>query len=199
MSRSKKLTDDQVLQDAIRFVGKHGVESLTFSTLSKQVGLAPATLVQRFGTKQNLLAMAAERCFSEINNTLDTARQQYASPLKALEEGIVHMSVTIGSPQTYANGLALFAICLSDAEAYVLLQASARQLHNDLRSMLDACVEASELKPLDTDKAAYALHALYEGTITTWSMHKEGTAADWVRKHFKIFIQPYVADKNNKE
>jgi AcrR family transcriptional regulator len=194
MPRTKVLTDIELLRIAIAIATERGSENVTFSALSKRAHLAPSTLVQRFGTKQALLSSAAALCFADMSTILTAARQNH-TPLTAIEDGIVAMAGSIESVHSYANGLGLFGISLSEPKAYLGLKSSAQRLHNELSTMVKEAIEARELQPVDADQLAYGLHAMYEGAIITWTMHQDGTATDWMRDRFRQFIKPYITEK----
>ena len=52
MSRKKNIDDATVLEKALLVISDRGPESFTLTDIGKAVGLAPATLLQRFGSKQ---------------------------------------------------------------------------------------------------------------------------------------------------
>ena len=55
MPRHKLMSDTEVLDHALDLLHARGPQALTFAALAGAAGLAPATLVQRFGTKAGLL------------------------------------------------------------------------------------------------------------------------------------------------
>jgi AcrR family transcriptional regulator len=62
-------------------VREHGPTALTFAALSARVGLAPATLVQRFGTKAQLLHAALSRAWDLLE--AETVAADVAAALDA--------------------------------------------------------------------------------------------------------------------
>ncbi|MDQ3742446.1 MAG: TetR/AcrR family transcriptional regulator, partial [Actinomycetota bacterium] len=61
MPRPKTVEDDAVLDAALRVVDRAGPAGLTLAAVAEEVGLAPATLVQRFASKRGLLLALAGR------------------------------------------------------------------------------------------------------------------------------------------
>jgi AcrR family transcriptional regulator len=58
MGRRKRVGDGRVLEAALEVLGDGGREHFTFARVAAAAGVAPATLVQRFGTKAELLVAA---------------------------------------------------------------------------------------------------------------------------------------------
>jgi AcrR family transcriptional regulator len=60
MPRARSVPDAEILKAAARVIGRNGPLKLTLADVGREVGLAPATLLQRFGSKRGLrLALAA--------------------------------------------------------------------------------------------------------------------------------------------
>jgi AcrR family transcriptional regulator len=83
-ARPRTIDDDAVLDAADRIVERGGPAAVTFASVAAEVGLAPATLVQRIGTKRGLLLATTIRGWQSIVNTLSRERDARESPLEAL-------------------------------------------------------------------------------------------------------------------
>lgn len=68
MPRKRSVSDEAILDHALGLAEAAGPAALTFSALSAEVGLAPATLVQRFGTKAGLLQAALLRAWDHLDS-----------------------------------------------------------------------------------------------------------------------------------
>src|SRR5918998_1665319 len=99
MPRPRTVDDGAVLDAAMRVVDRHGPAGLTLATVAREVGLAPATLVQRFESKRGLLLAIARRGAEDAGSSLRDARRRHRSPLKALEAGLTAMSASVASPE----------------------------------------------------------------------------------------------------
>ena len=58
--RPRTVSDQAILAATARVIGDLGPAKLTLARVASEVGLAPATLVQRFGSKRGLLLALAE-------------------------------------------------------------------------------------------------------------------------------------------
>ena len=81
MPRPRTIDDDAVLDAADRIVERGGPAAVTFASVAAEVGLAPATLVQRFGTKRGLLLATTIRGWQSIVDTLSREWDARESPL----------------------------------------------------------------------------------------------------------------------
>ena len=57
------MSDEEVLDRALPLIGRAGPTGFTLADVAAEVGLAPATLIQRFGDKKTLI----ERVFARDN------------------------------------------------------------------------------------------------------------------------------------
>ena len=87
MPRVKILPDADVLEIAHRLIHRHGPDALTFAMLSEASGLSAATLVQRFGSKAELIRAALLQAWDQ----LDARTAQLAASTAKTPEGAVAM------------------------------------------------------------------------------------------------------------
>ncbi|HMJ77234.1 MAG TPA: helix-turn-helix domain-containing protein [Iamia sp.] len=73
MPRKRTIPDTTVLDAALALAESAGPGALTFASLSAEIGLAPATLVQRFGTKARLLQAALLRAWDLLDEATAAA------------------------------------------------------------------------------------------------------------------------------
>lgn len=78
----KKLIPDLAVFAAIRqLLAQGGEKSVSFSTVAQATGLAPPTLVQRFGSRDAMLHHALSAAWTELEATTRAAEEQ--APLNA--------------------------------------------------------------------------------------------------------------------
>ena len=89
MSRHRTLPDEQVIAAAARVIGRLGPARLTLADVAREAGLAPATLLQRFGSKRGLLlevaraGTAAEAdCFTRSVPRISHCSARFSPPSK---------------------------------------------------------------------------------------------------------------------
>ena len=84
MSRTKKLSDSQVLTLAFNVIAREGFSSFTFMQVGKEVGLSPAALVKRFKTKKNLALLARNQRWEENLGQVQTEKFNQLFGLKGI-------------------------------------------------------------------------------------------------------------------
>lgn len=194
MPRPKTVDDAVVLDAAVRVIDRGGPGQLTLGAVAGEVGLAPATLVQRFGSKRGLLLALARRSAHDGGSSLRQAAERHRSPLKALVSGLTAMSSGIASPEVLANQLAFLQIDLSDPEFHELALRHATAVRAEIRTLLDAAVVAGELPAgTDTGRLAQAVQTAYNGALITWGLYRKGRLDAWLRRELDALLGPYRA------
>jgi AcrR family transcriptional regulator len=182
-----RTVEDGVIADAVfDLVGRIGPGRLTLARVAAEVGLSPATLVQRFGSKRGLLLAAARHGEATAGDAF--ARAAGRAPLDTLIDGLCGMTAWVSTPETLANHLAFLEIDLSDPEFHALALRGARRLRERLERLLDEAVEAGELRPCDTARLASAIQSTYNGALITWAIHREGPVDDWLREQLAVLL-----------
>src|SRR5882724_1734919 len=116
MSRPRQTTDDAILQATARAIARFGPARLTLAHVAAEVGVAPATLMQRFGSKRGLL-LAFVKQGSEAGGDMYAAiRAAHRSPLGALFAVGDCMAGMATTPEELANHLAFLHIDLTDPD-----------------------------------------------------------------------------------
>ena len=163
MPRKRSVSDESILDDALRLAETRGPAALTFSALSAEVGLAPATLVQRFGTKAGLLRAALLRAWDHLDAA--TAAADAAAPEGP--DGVVEL-VTALSRQYDPS---------EDADQILLLREDLRDpvLRARGRTWIAALAAAVERRlPGAEPGVGRLVVAQWQGSLTVWQFHREG-------------------------
>ena len=189
--RPRTITDDAILAGAGRAIGRIGPTRLTLADVAAEVGLAPATLLQRFGSKRGLLLAFAERGAGAVTEAFAAARAEHASPLAALVAALVGMTAGVATPESLANHLALLQLDLTDPDFHRHAREQAVAVRSEIRTLLDAAVAAGKLAPTDTDRLARTVQVTYNGALLTWAIYREGTVADWLRGELARILDPH--------
>ncbi len=189
--RPRTATDDELLMAAGRAVSRVGPLRLTLADVAREAGVAPATLVQRFGSKRGLL-LALVSLGGTAAGEFAALRAAHPSPLAALLAVADCMAGMAPTPQELANHLAFLHMDLTDPEFHRHALAHSRAFTAELAAMLAAAVAAGELAPCDTGRLARLMGELLHGSLVTWAIHREGTAREWVRQDVEALLAPYV-------
>jgi AcrR family transcriptional regulator len=163
MPRKRSVTDEVILDDALRLAEARGPAALTFSALSAEVGLAPATLVQRFWTKAALLQAALLRAW----DVLDAATAAADARAGPGPEGVVALVVAQSGQYDPAE----------DADQILLLREDLRDpvLRARGQAWIAALAAAVERRlPGAPPGVGRLVVAQWQGALTLWQFHREG-------------------------
>lgn len=190
-ARPRTATDATILAATARALSQVGPARLTLADVAREVGLVPATLVQRFGSKRGLLLAFAALGTEAVVTTFAAARDATDSPLEAMISALIALTDEIGTPEALAHYLAFLQIDLSDAEFREHTLAQARAMREEIRVLLDGAVRAGELVRCQTMRVSRAVQATYNGSLVTWAVAREGALADWLREDLDLMLLPY--------
>ena len=189
--RPRTASDDDILAAAARAMSKVPPTRFTLAAVAREVGLAPATLVQRFGSKRGLLLALASLSADSMDACFDAVRQAHASPLEALFDAATTMARIAKTPEELANSLAYLQIDLSDPDFHRHILEGSRATHRGYRALLDDAIARGELKRCDTERLARTVDAIAGGSLIGWAIHRKGKAESWVRKDLETLLAPY--------
>ena len=198
MSRPRGIPDEAVLKASSRVLARLGPNQFTLADIAKEAGLAPATLIQRFGSKRGLLlalnqlaAESAGACFARV-------RSQHRSPLRALMAAVEEMAGMAESPEVLANSLGFLQMDLTDAEFRRWSLVNARATTEGFGALLDDAVRAKELRVCDTRALARLIQAAVHGSMVCWAVYQEGDACEWVRRDLEMLLAPYQRKRSTR-
>lgn len=193
MPRPKTVDDDTVLDAAMRVVDRAGPGGLTLASVAQEVGLSPATLVQRFASKRGLLLAIAQRAAVDGGAPLRAAAARHRSPLRALVAGLVDLSAAVASPEAMTNQLAFLQMDLGDPEFHALTLTHTTAVRDAIAELLRAAIAAGELAEADAGRLARAVQTTYNGALITWAIYRRGRLATWLRRELETLLAPYRA------
>jgi len=194
MPRKKRLTDAAVLTAAGRVFGRIGPARFTLADVAKEAGLAPATLVQRFGSKRALMLAFAEHAASLARQPFEQARKRVAEPLGALRAALLIASRATKGRQELTHSLAFLLEDLADEELRAHAARHARWTEASIRELLDSAVEQGELASHDTARLARALQAAWNGALIQWAIRGRGSLGAWISAVVDTLLEPLVLD-----
>jgi AcrR family transcriptional regulator len=189
--RPRTATDAELLAATARAVGRVGPSRLTLADVAAEAGVAPATLVQRFGSKRGLLLALAREGGASEGEQMAAIRGAHASPLDALRAVADCLTGMATSPEGLANHLAFLCIDLTDGDFHRHALEHAHAFQGELKALLDAAVDAGELAGCETGGLARLIQELLHGALVTWAIYRQGTAREWLRRDLDLLLAPY--------
>jgi len=179
--RPRTLDDAEILTGAARVLARVGPDRLSLAEVAAEVGLAPSTLVQRFGSRRGLLLAFAAQAVPAVTRTFSRARATGLPALETLIDALAAMTRGVDTREALANSLAFLRLDLADADFHGHARDHARALRAEIRASLEDAVAGGELPLCDTERLARAVQTVYNGALVTWAVDGEGTLASWLR------------------
>jgi AcrR family transcriptional regulator len=190
--RRRTVSDVELLHAAARAVSRVGPVRLTLAHVAAEASIAPATLVQRFGSKRGLLLAMVQMSSSGVSDQFAALRAAHSSPLAALHAIADCMAGLAATPEELANHLAFLHMDLTDPDFHALALAHARVFSAELKGLLDDAVARDELIGCDTTSLARLIPELIHGALVTWAIYREGSAQEWTRREMETLLAPYT-------
>jgi AcrR family transcriptional regulator len=168
--RPRTIPDETLLDLALGIVHRDGPAGLSFGTLAADAGLAGSTLVQRFGTKAELLRRTLLRAWDLLDEA--TARAIAAAPNDV--EGIAELFVALTATRDEDDYAEQLPVLREDLRDPILRQRGERWL-----ATLAAAVDErlGELPP----GSGRLVVAHWQGTLTVWAFTRDGPLPQAVR------------------
>ncbi|MCX4778792.1 TetR/AcrR family transcriptional regulator [Streptomyces sp. NBC_01264] len=193
MARPRGIEDAVILRATAQVMGRVGPAGLTLAAVAREVGLVPATLVQRFGSKRGLLLALADLSEKGASETAERVRGSHDSALGALVALTVESAAVMATPESFAHHLAFLCMDLGDPQLYERALAVHRTHGRVIGELLTEAVGAGELRG-GTDVAALArtVQAIAAGAGLTWALEREGTLGQRLRQELDVVLAPHL-------
>lgn len=191
--RARKASDQEVFAAACRVMNRLGPGELTLGAIASEAGLTAGALVQRFGSKRQLLLGLAQRLAESSEGLIEGLRHQHGSALAAIRAYADCMSDLAASPAAFARSLSYLQIDLTDPDFRRHLVAQARATRAGLRRLIAEAVAAGELaRGTDPTALARTVEAIISGSLMTWAIYRQGSARRWIRGELEAVLAPYL-------
>jgi AcrR family transcriptional regulator len=193
--RPRTVSDEQILAATARAIGRVGPLRLTLAHVAREVGLSPATLIQRFGSKRALLLAFARQGGGDEQGYMDRLRAEGRTALETARAFLLCFAGLAQSPKEMANNLAFLQIDLTDAAFHRITARLFRSQHQALAGLLAEAQAAGELGPADARALARLLLAVVNGSLLTWAVYRDGPAAAWLARDVDLALEPYRSSR----
>ncbi|HEY1749767.1 MAG TPA: TetR family transcriptional regulator [Caulobacteraceae bacterium] len=180
MARRKTISDEAVLEAAAKVMFAEG-PSFTLADVARATGIAPATLVQRFGDKHGLTVAAIARDNRAFEDFLSAAPAGQGA-----EAVIAIFAAMFDGPDTDADRFADQLLWLRQDMRDPALNRLARERFTALRAAV-----AARLPPLPiaAAEAARLVEAQWQGVLVQWGIEREGRLSDYVAARLRAWFE----------
>jgi AcrR family transcriptional regulator len=197
--RRRKADDVDVFAALVRVMKRRGPAELTLRAIAAEAGVTAGRLVQRFGSKRALLLAHARYAAASGDVGVTVPRPRRSSPLEALRSVTAAYAQLADSPRAAVRNLAYLHNDLADPALRRHLLRLSRAARMWYEQLLADAVATRELRA-DTDIQALArsIEVTLRGSFLSWTLYREGSAADWLREDLDATLRPYLARGGNR-
>jgi AcrR family transcriptional regulator len=195
MARPRLISDDAILDATRQVLAELGPAKLTLAAVGARIGLAPPTLMQRFGSKRGLLLASAARSPLMVLRAVEEAEARNTSPLATLRDFALSSVAHIERREELGNGLGFVQLDVADPEFRAHALAHSAAIVDSSARLLTAAQGAGELKP-DADITALARLTLvcFNGALQVWAVNGWGSLTDFLRDQLDLLLSPYTTE-----
>ena len=193
-ARPRKVTDDDIYLAAQRAMSRLGPGELTLADIAGEAGVTAGLLVQRFGSKRDLLLSLSERFSGGTAEMFAELRKGHRSPLAVLRAYSDCMADMAANPAMLARNFAYLQIDLNAADFRRHLVKHAKATREELERLVRDAVKAGELiAATNPRQLARTIEAVVGGSLLSWAFYQEGAASKWMRQDLDAVLKPYVS------
>ena len=191
--RPRKASDDEIFQAAYQLMQRLGPTELTLADIAAEAGLTAGALVQRFGSKRDLLLKLSERFSEGTTEMFAQLRRGHRSPLAVLRAYAECMAGMAATPAALIRNLSYLQIDLTDPDLRKNLAIQARGTREELQKLIREAIAAKELVPTTNPRQlARTIEAVVGGSMLSWAFYQQGAAAKWMRDDLNAVLKPYL-------
>ncbi len=192
--RPQKVTDDDIFMATHRAMARLGPGELTLAAIASEAGVTAGLLVQRFGSKRELLLTLSQKFSGGTGEMFAELRRGHRSPLAALRAYSDCMAQMASSPAAFARNFAYLQIDLTDPDFRTHMAKHAAATRVELTKLIKEAIDAKELAPATNAKQlARTIEAVVGGSMLSWAFYQEGTATKWMRHDLDAVLKPYLS------
>lgn len=184
MARTKGQSDEALLDAAMPAIFSKAPGAFTLADVAKAVGLAPATLVQRFGSKQGLVLAALE-----LANRRNVASLDRLSPENGME-AVIRVFVDRTPGPEHENLLGDQLLWLRESIANAEINALTRAYFEQFRRAIAARMPPLRIPP---DDAVLLVEAVWHGSMTQWGIGRDGHLRAFVERNLRSCFAAILA------
>ncbi len=195
--RRRKAEDTDVFAAMVRVMLRVGPAELTLGAIAAEAGVTAGALVQRFGSKRELLHAHARYAAATGDIGFGAPRTARASsPLTALRAVTAVYARLAESPRAAVRNLAYLHNDLADPVLRRKLLRLNRATRVRYEQLLADAVAAGDLRA-DTDVQALArmIEVTLGGSFLAWTIYREGPAATHLREDLDATLRPYLTQR----
>ncbi|HYO45896.1 MAG TPA: TetR/AcrR family transcriptional regulator [Gemmatimonadota bacterium] len=190
-ARPRKVSDEEVFGAVVRVMNRLAPAQMTLAEIAGEAGVTSSALVQRFGSKRDLLLAVTGLAAEGTGEFFARLRESHDSPLEALHAYGKCFAEMAESPETLAHHLGFLQLDLTDPDFRRHARDQARIADGAIRDLLAEALAVGELEVgTDLITLSRAITAVLGGSLLAWAIRQEGSAATWMRADLEAVLAP---------
>ena len=186
--RPRVMSDDAIYLAGLQVLAVHGSDGITLSRVAQILGVTPAAVRQRFGSKRGLLVEMSKRRVEQTELRFSAARAAFSSPLEALQAAFVGEMDQIGEPQQIANAFSAYTDNIGDPEMRAAFATELAAMERHVGELLNEAVACGELDRPVTAQLVSTVLAAVEGTMLIWAIAPRGDIKARIREAVEVTL-----------
>jgi AcrR family transcriptional regulator len=179
MPRKKAISDEEILDRALVVMTRAG-PGFTLADIANEVGIAPATLLQRFGDKQTLIELVFARDNARFVLWLENLPA--AAGVNAIIKIYSEATELFGEQPSLADHLLWLREDIRDP----VLNRLSRRRFKLFRAEIVKRLPPMRIPP---DRVARLLDAQFHGAVVQWALEPRGRLAHFVTSSLKDWFR----------
>jgi AcrR family transcriptional regulator len=185
VARTRTVSDDAILDAAARVILARGPHDFTLAHVAKAARLAPATLLQRFGSKRRLLVAFARREAAHAADPFEqllsrpTKSKRRSSPVPELAAALRALARGHGDRRSLASSMALLVMDIRDDALRTHARTHAARVEDAIFAQLVRAAERGAIDAPDLRALARLVHAAWNGALLSWGVQGKGSLDAW--------------------
>jgi AcrR family transcriptional regulator len=192
-ARPRKVSDEDVFAAVLRVMNRLSPAQVTLAEIAAEAGVTSSALVQRFGSKRELLLSVTGLAAEGTEAFFERLRAAHDSPLAALHAYAACFAEMAETPEALAHHLGYLQMDLTDPDFRRHARDQARVADRAIRGLLEEAVAAGELATgTDIDALTRAVIAVLGGSLIAWAVRQRGSATAWMRADLDAVLGPHL-------
>jgi len=144
-----------------------GYEKFSMRRLAEKIDYSPTTIYHYFRNKDDLLLAICEEVAEQFLARMRYIRSVQRKPYEALRQAMLYlMEFAFENPHQYKVFFLTRPNVYGRQEEFMKRESMARDSYLEFREMVEACIEAGELRHMDIEVLTQVLAAAPHGLIT---------------------------------
>ncbi|WP_227999708.1 TetR/AcrR family transcriptional regulator [Nocardia australiensis] len=191
LGRPRRVEDDVVFAAMATVLMRVGLARLNVNLVAEEVGVTPAALRQRFGSKRELLAAFHAWGTRQIREISAGQPAPDGSALDALREMIRESVAFVTTPAQIANSMSVFTEVGEDPDLRRVLDERFTLAIDRSTALLDHALYHGEIEGADAAVLARQLHYCLLGASVAWSVSGRRPIGDELVDAADQLLAPY--------